>query len=79
MDSSATALDALMLHFGEDTFQLLPTGLTYVYALQTPPGTSYKWNDTNAQEMQLFVDMILAMRIHQLDQLEDHEQETPKR
>jgi hypothetical protein len=71
LDSSATALDAFTLLFGKDTFQLL-ADQTNLYALQTPPGASYKWYDTNPQEMQLFIGMILAMGIHQLPQLEDY-------
>ena len=71
LDSSSTAMDAFLSIFGEDTFQLL-ADQTNLYAKQSPPGASYKWYDTNADEMELFIGMILAMGVHQLPQLEDY-------
>ena len=42
LDSAATALDAFLLIFGDNTFKLL-ADQTNLYARQTPPGASYKW------------------------------------
>ena len=41
LDSTSTAIDAFLLIFGEDTFQLL-ADQTNLYARQSPPGASYK-------------------------------------
>ena len=41
LDSTSTAMDAFLLIFGEDTFQLL-ADQTNLYARQLPPGASYK-------------------------------------
>ena len=71
LDSAATALDAFLLIFGDNTFKLL-ADQTNLYARQTPPGASYKWYDTNENEMKLFIGMLLAMGIHRLPQLEDY-------
>ena len=71
LDSTSTALDAFLLFFGEDTFQLL-SEQTNLYASQSPPGSIYKWHETTPEEMKLFLGMILAMGIHQLPQLEDY-------
>ena len=71
LNSSSTALDAFLLLFSEDTFQLL-ADQTNLYASQVPPGQSYKWYNTTANKMKLFIGMILAMGIHQLPQLEDY-------
>ena len=71
LDSTSTALDAFLLFFGEDTFQLLREQ-TNLYASQSPPGSSYKLYETTVEEMKLFLGMILAMGIHQLPQLEDY-------
>ena len=71
LNNSSTALDAFLLLFSEDTFQLL-ADQTNLYVSQVPPGQSYKWYNTTANEMKLFIGMILAMGIHQLPQLEDY-------
>jgi hypothetical protein len=71
LDSTSTALDAFLLFFGEDTFQLLREQ-TNLYASQSPPGSSYKLYETTVEEIKLFLGMILAMGIHQLPQLEDY-------
>ena len=71
LDSTSTAMDGFLLIFGEDTFQLL-ADQTNLYARQLPPGASYKWYDTSADEMKLFIGMILAMGVHRLPQLEDY-------
>ena len=76
LDSDATALDAFLLIFGSDTFQLL-ADQTNLYAKQSPPGASYKWYDTNEDEMKLFFGMLLIMGIHRLPQLEDYRSSNP--
>ena len=76
LDSSATALDVFLLVFGNDTIKLL-ADQTNLYAAQTPPGASYKWHNTNEEEMKLFLGMILVMGVHRLPQLEDYWSSNP--
>ena len=71
LDSTATPLDAFCIIFGSDTFDLLAEQ-TNLYAKQTPPGPTYKWYETTANEMKLFLGMILIMGVHRLPQLKDY-------
>ena len=64
-------MGAFLLIFGEDTYQFV-ADQTNLYARQLPPGASYKWCHTKADEMKLFIGIILAMGVHQLPQLEDY-------
>ena len=63
LPSSATPLEFFMLMVGADFFEYLATE-TNRYAQQNPPPASYKWQDTTASEMMLFVGMIYAMGLN---------------
>ena len=71
LGSTARPLDFFMLLFDDSIFDLV-VAETNLYASQNHPGDRYKWYDTHAKEMKLFVGMIIAMEIHQVPQLEDY-------
>ena len=71
LNSTATPLDFFMLLFDQDIIQLL-VDQTNLYASQNPPGARYKWHDTSANEIKLFLGIVIAMGIHRLLQLEDY-------
>ena len=71
LPSDATPLDFFMLMVGQDFFEYLATE-TNRYAAQKPPLPSYKWEDTNADEVMLFIGMIFAMGINVQPKLQDY-------
>ena len=71
LPSDATPLDFFMLMVGEDFFKYLATE-TNRYAAQKPPLPSHKLDDTNADEMMLFIGMIFAMGMNVQPKLEDY-------
>ena len=71
LGSTATPLYFFKLLFYESIFDLV-VAETNLYAFQNPPGDRYKWHDINANEMKLFVGMIIAMGHNQVPQLEDY-------
>ena len=76
LPSSATPLDFFMLMVGADFFEYLATE-TNRYAQQNPPPASYKWQDTTASEMMLFIGMIYAMGLNVQPQLLDYWKNDP--
>jgi hypothetical protein len=71
LPSDATALEFFHLVFGEDTCNLIASE-TNEYARQNPPGDGYNWVDTNKEEIQQFLGVLIAMGIHRLPQVEDY-------
>ena len=76
LPSSATPLDFFMLMVGADFFECLATE-TNRYAQQNPPPASYKWQDTTAIEMMLFICMIYTMGLNLQPQLLDYWKNDP--
>jgi hypothetical protein len=69
--SNATPLDFFLLMVGRDFFDYLATE-TNRYAKQKLPPASYKWQDTNVNELMLFIGMVIAMGLNVQPQFLDY-------
>ena len=71
LGSDSTPLQYFQEIFGDKTFEYLAEQ-TNLYAEQNPPGDSYKWTPTCAEEMKLLIGMLLTMGIHRLPAVSDY-------
>ena len=76
LGSEATPLLYFSQIFGEDTLDHIAQQ-TNLYAQQNPPGESYKWTPTCADEIKLFIGMLLVMGIHRLPEVSDYWSKNP--
>ena len=71
LGSDSTPLQYFQEIFGDKTFEYIAEQ-TNLYAEQNPPGDSYKWTPTCAEEMKLLIGMLLTMGIHRLPAVSDY-------
>ena len=76
LGSEATPLLYFQQIFGEDTFDYIAQQ-TNLYAQQNPPGESYKWTPTCAEEIKVVIGMLLTMGIHRLPEVSDYWSKNP--
>jgi hypothetical protein len=69
--SDSTPLEYFKEIVGDKTFAHIAEQ-TNLYAEQNPPGDSYKWTATCAEEIMLFIGMLLTMGIHRLPAIPDY-------
>ena len=65
LGSDATPLDAFLQVFGKDTCEHIAEQ-TNLYAQQNPPPDGYRWYPTTANEIMLFLGMVICMGIVRL-------------
>ena len=69
--SDSTPLQYFQEIFGDNTFEYIAEQ-TNLYAEQNPPGDSYNWKPTCAEEIKLLIGMLLTMGIHRLPSVPDY-------
>lgn len=79
LPGNASVLEYFLMILRENFFQVL-TDQTNLYTTQHPPGTLYRWVDTSAGEMMLFLGTHSVMRVYTLPSVEDYvgEEWTPR-
>ena len=76
LGSDSTPLQYFQEIFRDNTFEYIAEQ-TNLYAEQNPPGDSYNWKPTCAEEIKLLIGMFLMMGIHRLPSIPDYWSKNP--